>query len=99
MVKTPNIKPLFSYILLKPVEPEEKTASGIYLPENSKERPQIGEVVAVGSGGVDAEGKKVEIVVKEGQKVVYKKWGGNEIKQGTEELILVEQKDIMAIMA
>lgn len=93
-----KIKPLFDNVLIRPLEQEEKTPSGIILPESAKEKPQVGQVMAVGSGGTDSEGKSVKIVVKIGDKVVYKKWGGNEVKVGTEEWLLVEQKDILAIV-
>lgn len=93
-----NIKPLFDNILIKPLEAEEKTASGIILPDSAKEKPQMGQIVAIGSGKVHPDGKKEEIVVKVGQKVMYKKWGGNEVKINGEELVLVEQKDILAIV-
>ena len=96
MVKT-NLKPLFDNILIKPLEAEAKTSSGIILPDSAKEKPQMGEVVAVGSGKIDA-GKIIPTIVKKGQKVMYKKWGGNEIKINGEELILVEEKDILAIL-
>lgn len=93
-----SIKPLFDNILIKPLEAEEKTASGIILPDTVKEKPQMGLVVAVGPGKVFPKGEKEAIVVKIGQKVMYKKWGGNEVKVKGEELILVEQKDILAII-
>lgn len=97
-ISTGKIKPLFDNILIKPLEAESRTPSGIVLPETAKEKPQIGLVMAVGTGAVDEKGKKTEIVVKLGQKVMYKKWGGNEVKVGTEEWLLVEQKDILAIV-
>ncbi len=93
-----NIKPLFDNVLIKPLEAETKTASGIILPESAKEKPQIGQVMGVGPGGTDDKGKPVKMVVKTGQKVMYKKWGGNEVKVGTEEWLLVEQKDILALV-
>ena len=93
-----NIKPLFDNVLIKPLDAETKTTSGIYLPDSVKEKPQMGMVMAVGSGGVNNEGKKTFMVVKAGQKVMYKKWGGNEVKVGTQEWLLVEQKDILAII-
>jgi chaperonin GroES len=97
MVKT-NIKPLFDNILIRPLEAEAKTASGIILPDTAQEKPQMGKIVAVGPGKVTPKGEKEKIVVKVGQKVMYKKWGGNEVKLNGEELILVEQKDILAII-
>ncbi|MGB9707507.1 MAG: co-chaperone GroES [Microgenomates group bacterium] len=99
MAKTKNnIKPLFDYVLVKPLEMEEKTPSGIVLPDTAKEKPQMGEVMAVGPGNFNDEGKRLPMDVKVGQKVIYKKWGGNEIKVGMEEWLLLEQKDIMAIV-
>lgn len=93
-----NIKPLFDNVLVKPLEAQSQTPSGILLPETAKEKPQIGLVMAVGPGAVNEDGKKVPMIVKAGQKVMYKKWGGNEVKVGTEEWLLVEQKDILAIV-
>ena len=93
-----NIKPLFNHVLIKPLEAEEKTASGIILPDSAKEKPQIGEVMAIGPGDVTPKGEKIAMVVKVGQKVMYKKWGGNEVKVGTEEWTIIEQKDILAVV-
>lgn len=93
-----KIQPLFDNVLIKPLEGEDKTPSGIVLPDTAKEKPQIGKVMAVGPGTVDEKGKPVKMTVKAGQKVMYKKWGGNEVKVGTEEWMIVEQKDILAIV-
>lgn len=93
-----KITPLFDNVLVKPLEAEGKTPSGIVLPETAKEKPQLGTVMAVGAGGFDDKGNKIPMVVKVGQKVMYKKWGGNEVKVGMEEWLLVEQKDILAIV-
>lgn len=98
MIKKTNIKPLFDYVLVRPLEEESKTPSGIVLPDTAKEKPQVGEVIAVGPGGLNDQGKITPMMVKPKQKVLYKKWGGNEIKVGTEEWLLIEQKDIMAII-
>ena len=98
MAKKINIKPLFDNVLIKPLEQEEKTPSGIVLPDTAKEKPQIGEVMAVGPGGMTDDGKKIPMVVEKSQKVMYKKWGGNEVKVNGEEWLLVEQKDILAIV-
>ena len=106
MAKTSsNIKPLFDYVLIKPLEGETKTPSGIVLPDSAKEKPQVGEIMAVGPGNEccgecgDEKCETSEMVVKVGQKVLYKKWGGNEVKVGHEEWILIEQKDIMAVVS
>lgn len=93
-----KITPLFDNVLVKPLEAETKTASGIYLPETAKEKPQIGEVKAVGKGRMNKEGKLVPMVVKIGDKVMYKKWGTNEVKIANEEWMLVSQEDILAIV-
>ncbi len=95
--KTSTIKPLFDNVLIKPLEAETKTASGIILPDTVKEKPQVGTVMAIGTGHVTPDGKILPMVVKVGQKVMYKKWGGNEVKVQGEEWMLVEQKDILAV--
>lgn len=97
MAKT-TIQPLFDNVLVKPLQQEEKLPSGIVLPDSAKEKPQIGQVMAVGPGGNDDKGNPVRMVVKVGAKVMYKKWGGNEVKVNGEEWMIVEQKDILAIV-
>jgi chaperonin GroES len=94
-----NIMPLFDNVLVKPLQAEEKLPSGIILPDTAKEKPQMGEIMAVGPGATDEKGNPVKMVVKVGQKVMYKKWGGNEIKVNGEEWMLVEQKDILAVVS
>jgi len=98
VIKSNSIKPLFDYVLIKPLEEETKTPGGILLPETAKEKPQIGQIMAIGPGGITDDGKKTQMMVRKGQKVMYKKWGGNEIKVQGEEWLLVEQKDILAII-
>ena len=93
-----TIKPLFDNVLVKPLEAEEKLPSGIILPDNAKEKPQVGLVMAVGPGVHDEKGQLVKMVVKVGDKVMYKKWGGNEVKVEGKEWMLVEQKDVLAIV-
>jgi chaperonin GroES len=95
---TLKIKPLFDNVLVKPVKAEEKSAGGIYLPENAKEKPQTGEVMAVGDGSVDEKGKVIPMIIKVGQIVMYTKWGGNEVKVNGQEWKLVKQSDILAIV-
>lgn len=100
MAKTATtIQPLFDNVLVRPVDAETKTASGIYLPDTVKEKPQVGEIMAVGPGKVTPKGDKHEMVVKVGQKVMYKKWGGNEVKVQNEEWTIISQDDILAIVA
>ncbi len=98
MTKKSNIQPLFDYVLVRPVAQNQTLPSGIVLPDTAKEKPQIGEIMAVGEGSINDQGKLTPMVVKVGQKVLYKKWGGNEVKVGTEEWLLIEQKDIMAVV-
>ena len=95
---TSNIQPLFGNVLIKPLESEQKTAGGIYLPDSAKEKPTIGVIMAIGAGSVTPKGDVEKMVVKVGQKVMYKKWGGNEIKVGNEEWTIVDQKDILAVV-
>lgn len=92
-----NIQPLHDYVLIRPLEEESRTASGIILPDTAKQKSQAGEVVAVGPGTQD-HGKDVPMVVKVGQKVLYKKWGGDEVKVDREEWMLVKQSDVLAIV-
>ena len=93
-----NIKPLFGNVLVKPLGAETKTASGIILPDSVKEKPTIGEIMAIGEGNITPKGDREPMVVKVGQKVMYKKWGGNEIKVENEEWTIVDQKDILAVV-
>ena len=92
------IQPLFDNVLVKPLEEDVKLPSGIVLPDSAKEKPQVGAVMAVGPGSIDDKGNKIIMVVKVGDHVMYKKWGGNEVKVNGEEWTIVEQKDILAIV-
>ena len=91
-----KLKPLADRVLVKPIEKEEKTKSGIYLPDTAKEKPQEGEVVAVGPGKVTDEGKKIPMELKVGDRVIYAKYGGTEIKVDDEELMILRESDILA---
>ena len=93
-----NIKPLMGYVLVQPSEADTKTASGIILPESAQEKPAQGTVIAVGEDMVFENGKVLKASVKPGDKVVYKKWGGDEIKVDGKELKLVKFDDLMAIL-
>ena len=93
-----NIQPLFSNVLIRPLDAEAKTPSGIILPDSAQEKPTVGEVMAVGEGRVTPKGDKEKMIVSVGDKVMYKKWGGNEVKVEKEERTIVEQKDILAII-
>ena len=93
-----NLKPLGDKIIVKRLEAEGKTSGGIILPDSAKEKPQIGLVMAVGAGKIDKDGKKQTVVVKVGEKVMYKKWGGSEVKVDSEEWTMVSQEDILAVV-
>ncbi len=93
-----NLKPAAGYLLIEPTEPEKKTASGIYLPESSEEKPQQGKVLAVGPDEMTDSGVKKSAPVKVGDMVIYKKWGGNEVKVGGREYLFAKFEDILAIV-
>jgi len=90
-----NVKPLGDRVVIKNIEAEETTKSGILLTSGSKEKPQMAEVIAVGPGGM-VDGKEVTMNVKPGQKVIYSKYAGTEVKLDGEEIIIVRQNDIFA---
>ncbi len=92
-----NIKPLGDRVVIKKLEAEEKTKSGIVLPTQAKEQPQIAEVVAVGPGGV-VDGKEVKMEVKVGDKIIFSKYAGTEIKYDNVEYTILEQRNILAIV-
>lgn len=93
-----NLKPLGDRVIIKQDEAEEKTASGLYIAGSEKEKPQTGTVLAVGPGKTDKDGKKLELPVKVGDRVVYSKYGGNEILCDDEEVLIVRADDIYAII-
>ncbi|MDD4839269.1 MAG: co-chaperone GroES [Clostridia bacterium] len=92
-----EIKPLFDRVVLKSIESTEKTASGIVLPSSAQEKPQLAEVIAVGPGGV-IDGKEVTMQVKVGDRILYSKYAGNEFKLDDDEVTIVRQSDILAIV-
>lgn len=92
-----KIKPLEDRVIVKPSEGEDVTKSGIVLPDTAKEKPQEGEVIAAGDGKYE-DGKKVPMEVKVGDKVIYSKYGGTEIKIEGEEHLILSQHDILAIL-
>ena len=93
-----KIKPLGDRVVVKVVELEEKTESGIVLPDTVKEKPQYGEVIAVGSGRVLDNGEKLPLEINTGDKVLYSKFAGTEFKKGNEELLILSEKDILGII-
>ncbi|MBC7805223.1 MAG: co-chaperone GroES [Akkermansiaceae bacterium] len=92
------LKPLGDRVVVKPVEAESVSAGGIFLPDSAKERPQQAIVVAVGPGKTLDNGTTVAVEVKEGDKVVYSKYGGTEIKVGGEEVVILRQDDILGVV-
>jgi chaperonin GroES len=93
-----NVKPLEDRILLKPMEAEQKTAGGIIIPDNAKEKPQKGEVVAVGPGKTSDKGQKIEMALKKGDKVLYGKYSGTEISIDGQEYLILRESDVLAIL-
>ncbi len=94
-----NIKPLFDHVLIEPLPFEEKTKAGIYLPESAeKERPEQGKIIAVGPGKKDDDGKIISLSVKPGDKVLFTKYGPNEIKIEGKEYLIAKEEDILAII-
>ena len=92
-----KLKPLGDRVIIKMVEAEEKTKSGLILTGSAKEKPEVAEVVAVGPGGL-VDGKEVKMTVKKGQKVITSKYSGTEVKVDGEEYTIVRQNDILAIV-
>jgi len=91
-----KLQPMADRVVVKPMEKEEKTKSGIYLPDTAKEKPQEGKVIAVGPGKMSDEGKRIAMDLKEGDTVIYAKYGGTEIKIDNEEFIILRESDILA---
>ena len=97
MAKT-NFRPLHDRVVVRRVESEAKTAGGIIIPDTAKEKPQEGEVIAVGPGARDEAGKLVALDVKAGDRVLFGKWSGTEVKLNGEDLLIMKESDIMGIL-
>ncbi len=93
-----NVKPLEDRIVVRPAESETTTASGLVIPDTAKEKPQQGEVLAVGPGRTTDDGKVVAMSVKVGDKVLYSKYGGTEVTVKGEDLLILNSRDVLAIM-
>jgi len=93
-----TLKPLGDRIVVKPIEQEERTAGGIILPETAKEKPQEGEVIAAGPGRLDDVGKRVPMEVKVGDRVLYAKYAGTEIKLGDTKVLIFKESDVLAVV-
>jgi chaperonin GroES len=95
-----SVKPTAGYVLIEPEEAAKQTTSGIYLPDNaSGDKPQQGTILASGATGLTEKGAKVEPPAKKGDKVIYKKWGGNEVKIDGKEYLFVKFEDILAVIS
>jgi len=93
---TVKLQPLADRVVVKPVPKEEKTKSGIYIPDTAKERPQEGDIIAVGPGRLTEDGKRIAMDLKVGDRVIYAKYGGSEIKIDDQELVIMRESDILA---
>jgi len=94
-----TVKPLGDRVFVKVSEAEEKTAGGIILPDNAKEKPQVGEIVSVGSGKLNEKGDRQPMEVQVGNKVLYSKYAGTDIKLGGDDYVLLSEKDILAVVS
>lgn len=94
-----TIKPLEDRLVIQVVEAEQTTASGLVIPDTAKEKPQEGEIVAVGSGARDDSGKVVPLDVKAGDRVLFGKWSGTEVKLNGEDFLIMKESDIMGVVA
>ena len=92
-------RPLHDRVLVRRVEEDEKTAGGIIIPDTAKEKPQQGEVVAVGDGARDDDGDRIALDVREGDKVLFGKWSGTEVKIDGEDLLIMKESDILGILS
>jgi chaperonin GroES len=97
MAKT-KFRPLHDRVVVRRVESEEKTKGGIIIPDTAKEKPQEGEIIAVGSGARDENGKLVPLDVKAGDRILFGKWSGTEVKLNGEDLLIMKESDIMGII-
>ena len=93
-----NFRPLHDRVVVRRVESEEKTKGGIIIPDTAKEKPQEGEIMAVGSGARDDSGKIVPLDVKAGDRILFGKWSGTEVKLDGEDLLIMKESDIMGII-
>lgn len=93
-----NFRPLHDRVLVRRIETEEKSAGGIIIPDTAKEKPSQGEIIAVGPGGRDEAGKLIPIDVKVGDRVLFGKWSGTEVKIDSEELLIMKESDILGIV-
>jgi len=94
-----QIKPLADRVVVKPLEETEQMKGGLYIPDTAKEKPQQGEVVAVGPGRVSDEGKRIDVELTVGDKVIYGKYSGTEVTVGDDELLILRESDVLAVVS
>jgi chaperonin GroES len=94
-----KLRPLHDRVLVRPLEGEDKTAGGIIIPDTAKEKPQQGEVIAVGPGGRDENGKVTALDVKKGDRILFGKWSGTEVTINGDKLMIMKESDIMGVLA
>ena len=93
-----HFRPLHDRVLVRRIEAEEKTAGGIIIPDSAKEKPQEGEVIAVGAGARNEAGEPVALTVKEGDRILFGKWSGTEVKIAGEDLLIMKESDILGVI-
>ena len=93
-----NFRPLHDRVVVKRVKEEEKTKGGIIIPETAQEKPQEGEIVAVGPGARDEDGERIEMDVEVGDRILFGKWSGTEVKIDGEDLLIMKESDIMGVI-
>ncbi|MBB4373008.1 chaperonin GroES [Bradyrhizobium sp. cir1] len=93
-----NFRPLHDRVVVKRIDADEKTAGGIIIPDTAKEKPSQGEVIAIGPGGRDETGKLIPIDIEVGDRVLFGKWSGTEVKIDSEELLIMKESDIMGVL-
>ena len=93
-----SFRPLHDRVLIRPLDEDDKSAGGIIIPDTAKEKPMQGKIIAVGSGGRDEQGKITPMDVKVGDKVLYGKWAGTEVKIDGEDLVIMKETDVMGVL-
>ena len=93
-----HFRPLHDRVLVRRIEAEEKTAGGIIIPDTAKEKPQEGEVIAVGAGARNEAGELIALAVKEGDRILFGKWSGTEVKVNGEDLLIMKESDILGVI-
>ncbi len=93
-----KVRPLEDRVLIERVEAESKTAGGIIIPDTAKEKPAEGKIIAIGNGAYDDKGQRVPLDVKNGDKILFAKWGGTEVKIDGKELVILKASDILAVI-